>query len=114
VINSCAVTAEAVRQARQTIRKLKRERPAARIVVTGCAAQTQSADFTAMPEVDRVLGNEEKLDPAAWRGGSKVAVGDIMAALERSLALARKPAASAPQSGPNTSEAPAPKRRKTK
>ena len=80
VINSCAVTAEAVRQARQTIRKLKRERPAARIVVTGCAAQTQSADFAAMPEVDRVLGNEEKLDPAAWRGGSKVAVGDIMAA----------------------------------
>ncbi len=80
VINSCAVTAEAVRQARQTIRKLKRERPHARIVVTGCAAQTQAADFAAMPEVDRVLGNEEKLDPAAWRGGSKVAVGDIMAA----------------------------------
>ncbi len=78
VINSCAVTAEAVRQARQTIRKLKRERPAARIVVTGCAAQTQAADFAAMPEVDRVLGNEEKLDPAAWRGGGKVAVGDIM------------------------------------
>ena len=80
VINSCAVTAEAVRQARQTIRKLKRERPGARIVVTGCAAQTQSADFAAMPEVDRVLGNEEKLDPAAWRGAGKVAVGDIMAA----------------------------------
>ncbi len=80
VINSCAVTAEAVRQARQTIRKLKRERPEARIVVTGCAAQTQAADFAAMPEVDRVLGNEEKLDPAAWRGGGKVAVGDIMAA----------------------------------
>ena len=65
VINSCAVTAEAVRQARQTIRKLKRERPEARVVVTGCAAQTQAADFAAMPEVDRVLGNEEKLDPAA-------------------------------------------------
>src|SRR5688500_15548638 len=80
VVNSCAVTAEAVRQARQTIRKLKRERPVARIVVTGCAAQTQSADFAAMPEVDRVLGNEEKLDPAAWRSGSNVLVGDIMAA----------------------------------
>src|SRR5688500_9686502 len=80
VINSCAVTAEAVRQARQTIRKLKRERPQARIVVTGCAAQTQAAEFAAMPEVDRVLGNEEKLDPAAWRGGGKVAVGNIMAA----------------------------------
>ena len=79
VINSCAVTAEAVRQARQTIRKLKRERPHAHVVVTGCAAQTQAADFAAMPEVDRVLGNEEKLDPAAWRGGGKVAVGDIMA-----------------------------------
>jgi threonylcarbamoyladenosine tRNA methylthiotransferase MtaB len=78
VINSCAVTAEAVRQARQTIRKLKRERPSARVVVTGCAAQTQAADFAAMPEVDRVLGNEEKLDPAVWRGGGKVAVGDIM------------------------------------
>ena len=80
VINSCAVTAEAVRQTRQTIRKLKRERPEARIVVTGCAAQTQAEDFAAMPEVDRVLGNEEKLDPATWRGGSKVAVGDIMTA----------------------------------
>jgi threonylcarbamoyladenosine tRNA methylthiotransferase MtaB len=80
VINSCAVTAEAVRQARQTIRKLKRERPGARVVVTGCAAQTQAADFAAMPEVDRVLGNEEKLDPAAWRRGDKVAVGDIMLA----------------------------------
>jgi threonylcarbamoyladenosine tRNA methylthiotransferase MtaB len=79
VINSCAVTAEAVRQARQTIRKLKRKRPAARIVVTGCAAQTQAADFAAMPEVDRVLGNEEKLDPAAWQSGGKIAVGDIMA-----------------------------------
>lgn len=80
VINSCAVTSEAVRQARQTIRKLKRERPNARVVVTGCAAQTQAADFAAMPEVDRVLGNEEKLDPAAWQNGGKIAVGNIMAA----------------------------------
>jgi threonylcarbamoyladenosine tRNA methylthiotransferase MtaB len=80
VINSCAVTGEAVRQARQAIRRLKRERPGASIVVTGCAAQTQAADFAAMPEVDRVLGNDEKLDPRAWRRCGKIAVGDIMAA----------------------------------
>ena len=63
VVNTCAVTAEAVRQARQAIRKVRRERPDARIVVTGCAAQTAPQDFAAMPEVDRVLGNEEKLTP---------------------------------------------------
>jgi threonylcarbamoyladenosine tRNA methylthiotransferase MtaB len=82
VVNTCAVTAEAVRQARQSIRKLRRERPAARIVVTGCAAQTDPHGFAAMPEVDRVLGNEEKLRPASWAGpgaAEKVAVGDIMA-----------------------------------
>jgi threonylcarbamoyladenosine tRNA methylthiotransferase MtaB len=79
VINSCAVTGEAVRQARQTIRKLKRERPEAQIVVTGCAAQTEAATFAAMPEVARVLGNDEKLDPRAWVASDKVAVGDIMA-----------------------------------
>ena len=56
------MTAEAVRQARQTIRKLRRERPDARIVVTGCAAQTEAETFAAMPEVDRVLGNDEKLE----------------------------------------------------
>lgn len=78
VINSCAVTGEAVRQARQTIRKLKRERPDAQIVVTGCAAQTEAATFAAMPEVARVLGNDEKLDPRAWAGEARVAVGDIM------------------------------------
>ena len=59
VINSCAVTNEAVAQARQSIRKLKRERPAARIVVTGCAAQTQADMFAEMAEVDRVVGNDE-------------------------------------------------------
>ena len=64
VVNTCAVTAEAVRQARQAIRRLARERPDARIVVTGCAAQTEPQTFAAMPEVDRVLGNEEKLDAA--------------------------------------------------
>src|SRR5215813_8213730 len=66
VVNTCAVTAEAVRQARQTIRRIARERPQARIVVTGCAAQTEPASFAAMPEVDRVLGNDEKLRAAAW------------------------------------------------
>ena len=66
VINSCAVTAEAVCQARQTIRRLKRQRPDARIVVTGCAAQTEPATFAQMPEVDRVLGNLSKNSPAAW------------------------------------------------
>src|SRR5437879_12417375 len=67
VVNTCAVTAEAVRQARQAIRKLARERPKARIVVTGCAAQTEPATFAGMREVDRVLGNEEKIQSAAWR-----------------------------------------------
>ena len=80
VVNTCAVTAEAVRQARQNIRRIKRERPDARIVVTGCAAQTEPGTFAAMPEVDRVLGNEEKLDPRSWAGaGERIAVGDIMA-----------------------------------
>jgi threonylcarbamoyladenosine tRNA methylthiotransferase MtaB len=79
IVNTCAVTAEAVRQARQTIRRIKRERPTARIVVTGCAAQTEATTFAAMPEVDRVIGNEEKLDPRTWTGGPRVAVGDIMA-----------------------------------
>jgi threonylcarbamoyladenosine tRNA methylthiotransferase MtaB len=79
VVNTCAVTAEAVRQARQTIRRIKRERPDVRIVVTGCAAQAEPEQFAAMPEVDRVLGNEEKLDARAWAGNERVAVGDIMA-----------------------------------
>ena len=79
VVNTCAVTAEAVRQARQNIRRIRRERPAAHIIVTGCAAQTEPDIFAAMPEVDRVIGNEEKLDPRTWSGGPRVAVGDIMA-----------------------------------
>ena len=66
VVNSCAVTGEAVRQARQQIRRLRRDNPAARLVVTGCAAQTEPAAFAAMPEVDVVLGNAEKLTPDAW------------------------------------------------
>ena len=80
VVNTCAVTAEAVRQARQTIRRIKCERHDARIVVTGCAAQTEPGTFAAMPEVDRVIGNEEKLDPRIWADdGARIAVGDIMA-----------------------------------
>ena len=97
VINSCAVTNEAVAQARQSIRKLKRERPDARIIVTGCAAQTQSDMFAAMPEVDRVLGNDDKLRGDAWRAtrdafaigaSEKVAVSDIMAVTEMAPHLA--------------------------
>jgi threonylcarbamoyladenosine tRNA methylthiotransferase MtaB len=72
VVNTCAVTAEAVRQARQAIRKLARERPNARIVVTGCAAQTEPATFAGMREVDRVLGNDEKLKSAVWRDTQRV------------------------------------------
>jgi threonylcarbamoyladenosine tRNA methylthiotransferase MtaB len=66
VFNTCAVTAEAVRQSRQAIRRLKRERPDARIVVTGCAAQTEPERFADMPEVALVLGNEEKLSAQVW------------------------------------------------
>jgi threonylcarbamoyladenosine tRNA methylthiotransferase MtaB len=91
VINSCAVTNEAVAQARQSIRRLKRERPEARIVVTGCAAQTQSAMFAEMAEVDRVIGNDDKMRGDAWRAArsafdldasEKVSVSDIMAVKE--------------------------------
>ena len=88
VINSCAVTNEAVAQARQSIRKLRRERPSARIVVTGCAAQTQAAMFADMAEVDRVVGNDDKMRASAWQearsafdlgASQKIAVSDIMA-----------------------------------
>jgi len=67
VVNTCAVTSEAVRQARQTIRRLRREQPAARIVVTGCAAQTEPLAFARMAEVDLVLGNDQKLQELAWQ-----------------------------------------------
>src|ERR1700750_770018 len=69
VINSCAVTNEAVAQARQSIRRMKRERPGARIVVTGCAAQTQAQMFAEMAEVDRVVGNDDKMRGEAGQGG---------------------------------------------
>ena len=82
IVNTCAVTAEAARQARQAIRRVKRERPGAEIVVTGCAAQIDPAQFAAMPEVFRVIGNAEKADPASWArgGGVRMDVSNIMAA----------------------------------
>src|SRR6202142_4393459 len=77
VINSCAVTNEAVAQARQSIRRLKRERPEARIVVTGCAAQTQAQMFADMTEVDRVVGNDDKMRGETWRAArTALDVGD--------------------------------------
>jgi threonylcarbamoyladenosine tRNA methylthiotransferase MtaB len=66
IVNTCAVTGEAERQARQAIRRIRRERPQARIVVTGCAAQTNPAGFAAMPEVDRVVGNDAKMHGDTW------------------------------------------------
>lgn len=85
IVNTCNVTSEAVRQARQTIRRIKREQPGARIVVTGCAAQTAPDQFAGMAEVDRVLGNEEKLEAKAWASNERIAVGDIMAASRQRL-----------------------------
>ncbi len=79
VVNTCAVTGEAVRQARQAIRRLKREAPQRDIVVTGCAAHIRPELFAAMPEVAKVLGNAEKLDPTAFATGRRVEVGDIFA-----------------------------------
>ena len=90
LVNTCAVTGEAVRQARQAIRRARRENPKARIIVTGCAAQTDAAGFAAMPEVDAVLGNEEKLKADNYRAlpdfgveaDEKLRVNDIMSVTE--------------------------------
>lgn len=82
IVNTCAVTAEAERQARQAIRRAHRERPSAAIVVTGCAAQIDPASWSAMAGVSRVLGNEDKLRPESWAPGAGSAVSDIMAARE--------------------------------
>jgi threonylcarbamoyladenosine tRNA methylthiotransferase MtaB len=95
IVNTCAVTAEATRQARQTIRKLAREKPGARIVVTGCAAQVEPGTFAAMPEVAKVLGNHEKMQADTWAGlrdfglgaSEKVIVNDIMAVKETAVHL---------------------------
>ena len=86
LVNTCAVTGEAVRQARQAIRRARRDNPYARIIVTGCAAQTEKDTFADMPEVDAVLGNEEKLKSASYRAlpdfgvsaEEKLRVNDIM------------------------------------
>jgi threonylcarbamoyladenosine tRNA methylthiotransferase MtaB len=81
-VHTCAVTAEAERRARQAIRRARREQPDARIVVTGCSAQIAPQRYAAMAEVDQVVGNDRKLDPALWRtlaAGEEVVVGDIMA-----------------------------------
>jgi threonylcarbamoyladenosine tRNA methylthiotransferase MtaB len=91
VVNTCAVTAEAVRKAKQEIRRLSRDHPGATIIVTGCAAQTEPETFAAMPEVARVVGNHEKMQPETWKGFAapdligqteKVQVDDIMSVRE--------------------------------
>src|SRR5260370_38186190 len=100
VINSCAVTNEAVAQARQSIRRLKRERPELRIVVTGCAAQIEPGMLAGMAEVDRVVGNDDKMRTEAWHAArtaldagpgfgiaesEKIAVAVIMAGLRNGV-----------------------------
>ncbi|QFT62205.1 tRNA (N(6)-L-threonylcarbamoyladenosine(37)-C(2))-methylthiotransferase MtaB [Roseivivax sp. THAF30] len=90
VVNTCAVTSEAVRKARQEIRRLRRENPDARVIVTGCAAQTEPETFAAMDEVDQVIGNSEKMTPDVWRDMAadfvgqteRVRVNDIMSVTE--------------------------------
>ncbi|MCB1328309.1 MAG: tRNA (N(6)-L-threonylcarbamoyladenosine(37)-C(2))-methylthiotransferase MtaB, partial [Maritimibacter sp.] len=80
VVNTCAVTAEAVRKARQEIRRLRRENPDAKLVVTGCAAQTEPETFAAMAEVDAVIGNAEKMAPATW---ARLSVADLLDQTEK-------------------------------
>ena len=90
VVNTCAVTAEAVRKAKKEIRKLRRENPDATLIVTGCAAQTEPQTFVAMPEVNKVIGNTEKMSAATWNGMAPdligqtepVQVDDIMSVTE--------------------------------
>ncbi|MCO6384306.1 tRNA (N(6)-L-threonylcarbamoyladenosine(37)-C(2))-methylthiotransferase MtaB [Oceanicola sp. 502str15] len=90
IVNTCAVTSEAVRKARQDIRKLRRENPEARLIVTGCAAQTAPETFAEMPEVDHVIGNTEKMQPQTWQSlapnfigdTERVQVNDIMSVTE--------------------------------
>jgi threonylcarbamoyladenosine tRNA methylthiotransferase MtaB len=87
IVNTCAVTAEAVRKSKQDIRRLARDNPGAAVIVTGCAAQTEPETFAAMPEVTRVIGNHEKMQPATWAGlatgqTERVQVDDIMSVRE--------------------------------
>ena len=89
VVNSCAVTNEAVKQTRQAIRRARRDRPEAELVVTGCAAQIDPGSFAAMPEVNRVVGNAEKLRSEAWEAyAAPVVVQDIMAVRDTAPHLA--------------------------
>lgn len=90
IVNTCAVTGEAVRQAEQTIRRLRRERPTARLIVTGCAAQIEPERFAEIEGVDHVVGNAEKLEPKTFRALAaddleRVAVNDIMSVKETAL-----------------------------
>jgi threonylcarbamoyladenosine tRNA methylthiotransferase MtaB len=92
IVNTCAVTSEAVRQAMQTIRRLRREDPDVRIIVTGCAAQIEPSRFAGMPEVDAVVGNAEKMHAATFHGltiadGPRVVVNDIMSVRETAHAM---------------------------
>ncbi len=79
IVNTCAVTSEAVRKARQEIRKLRRENPDARLIVTGCAAQTEPETFAQMDEVDAVIGNSEKMRPETWKGMAADFIGETEA-----------------------------------
>ncbi|RIJ24076.1 tRNA (N(6)-L-threonylcarbamoyladenosine(37)-C(2))-methylthiotransferase MtaB [Henriciella barbarensis] len=93
IVNTCAVTSEAVRSARQTIRRARKDNPDARILVTGCAAQINPDEFAAMPEVDRVIGNHEKMQAETWvspalnEGREKILVNDIMSVKETAAHL---------------------------
>jgi threonylcarbamoyladenosine tRNA methylthiotransferase MtaB len=93
IVNSCAVTNEAVRQTRQAIRRVKRTRPDARVIVTGCAAQVEPESFAAMPEVSRVIGNREKFEAASFLptqpAVSEIRVSDIMQVRETAPHLVR-------------------------
>jgi threonylcarbamoyladenosine tRNA methylthiotransferase MtaB len=90
IVNTCSVTAEAVRKAKQDIRRLARENPGSPVIVTGCAAQTEPETFAAMPQVTRVIGNTEKMQAATWRGMTadfigqteRIQVDDIMSVRE--------------------------------
>src|SRR5580692_9450707 len=92
IVNTCAVTSEAERQARQAIRRARRDHPQARLIVTGCAAQIDPQRYAAMPEVDLVLGNDEKLKRASYDSianadSARIQVGDIMALTETAAHL---------------------------
>src|ERR1700743_1007415 len=88
IVNTCAVTNEAERQAREALRVARRDHPAARLIVTGGAAQIDPARYAAMPEVDLVLGNDEKMKAESYAPGeARVAVGDIMALTETAAHL---------------------------